>query len=119
MRYGAVKSYKEIVDALVRFIDVDVEVGKTYYYAFQVRMHNPNFGHKDVAYQSLAEKKELVSEHTITPPVTITGEYAYYAVDKRPDNPITGGSDEKEAKADKDRPYAKWTTTVQVHGWVS
>jgi hypothetical protein len=47
---------------LLRFIDVTVKPGYTYEYQVQVRVANPNFGKKsEVAYPSLAERKELES----------------------------------------------------------
>ncbi|OAI54268.1 hypothetical protein AYO44_15235 [Planctomycetaceae bacterium SCGC AG-212-F19] len=47
---------------LLRFIDVTVKPGYTYEYQVQIRVANPNFGKKsEVAYPSLAERKELES----------------------------------------------------------
>jgi hypothetical protein len=110
----------ELEDVVVRFVDVNVEPGKTYMYIFAVRMANPNFGKtKDVAFTSLAVDKELISEYTRTPAVSIPGEYYYYAVDQKPDQQITDGSDTKPAVADYPLAYGKWTTPVQVHRWLS
>ena len=106
-------------DVVVRFIDVNVEPGKTYMYLFAVRMANPNFGKtKDVAFASLATDKEILSEYTNTPPITIPGEYYYYAVDQKPDQTIQDGSDTKAAVADYPVAYGKWTTPVQIHRWL-
>ncbi len=109
----------ELFDALVRFVDVGVEPGKTYQYLFQVRMANPNYKkHKDVAFQALAEVKEILSPVSYSPEVTIPGEYFAYAIDKAPDIFIPGGSDGKQAKADATVPFGNWTTTMQIHKWV-
>jgi hypothetical protein len=109
---GGTVTKDDVADALVRFIDVDVEVGKTYRYLFEVRFANPNFEKKDdVLYQALAEEKELVSLPSSTPPITVSDEYFWYAVDKKPDNPIPQGSDERAAREGKE-------TAVQIHRWV-
>ncbi len=72
-------------DALVRFIDVDVVPGKTYYYSIRVRMANPNFGKKDaVAFQALAANAELAPSVWVeTEPVKIPEEYFLYAIDQQ------------------------------------
>ena len=107
-------------DAVVRFIDINVQPGKTYMYAFAVRMANPNYGKsKDVAFTSLANDKELVSEYTYTPPVTIPGEYFIYAVDQKVDTTLPGGSNKEAAKADYPTAYGLWNTPVQIHRWLT
>jgi hypothetical protein len=114
---------KDLVDSIIRFMDVDVVPGKTYVYTFQVRMANPNFGKPDdVAFQELAETKELPpSGFATTPPITIPDEYFFYAVNQYPERHIPEGSDDPKrlpAKADAEYPYYKWTTTVQIHRWL-
>jgi hypothetical protein len=75
----------DVAKLLVRFIDIDVEVGKTYKYYMQVVVANPNFGkEKEAASQQLARAKELYSEWTYTRPITIPGEHFYYIVDISP-----------------------------------
>src|SRR5207249_10960384 len=79
-------------DALIRFFDPDVQPGKTYRYSVRVRMASPNYGkEKDVAHKQLAEFKELeflpngMQGWTITPEITIPGDYAWYAIDQTPE----------------------------------
>jgi hypothetical protein len=73
----------QIYDALIRFIDTDLEPGKKYKYEFQVRAWNPNFGKRqEVAFQALADVKELVSPWTTTPSVTVPQELFVYTVDQ-------------------------------------
>ncbi len=75
---------------LIRFIDIDVQVGKTYRYWIQVRVDNPNFQAKEVAAMDMAAVEELVSGYpgqgvfTPTPTITIPGEMFYYDVDQFP-----------------------------------
>jgi hypothetical protein len=69
---------------LVRFLDADVLPGKTYVYAIQVRVANPNYGKADVvAYKQLADVKELPAPWTFTPPVTVPGTWDFYVVDEK------------------------------------
>lgn len=79
----------QVNDGLIRFIDVDVEPGKTYRYKFQVRVLSPNYKRSaaDLATQSLAEIKELLSPWTTTPSVSIPLEQFMYAVDQIDVNP--------------------------------
>jgi hypothetical protein len=93
---GPVKDFKQPVPTgpgnkfevpewcLVRFIDADVEPGKTYVYAVQVRLANPNFERQDVvAFPKLAEVKELASDGwLVVPPVTVPAEWDFYTVDQ-------------------------------------
>jgi hypothetical protein len=84
--------------ALVRFIDVTIEPGLTYEYRIKVRMDNPNYKQKNLAYARLAEMKEIeASEWTVLPRVEVPRDVYYYAMDDKPgrDNAI-----------------------VQVHRWV-
>ncbi len=73
----------EAARLLLRFIDVDVEPGKTYRYWFRVRLANPNYGSKDVAALDLSKSKELEpGELAYTKPITIPKESFIYAVDQ-------------------------------------
>jgi hypothetical protein len=117
----------DLFDAIVRFIDVDVEPGKTYVYGFQVVMANPNYQNKDVAFQALADIKTLAPDGpqnlSYTKPTTIPNEFYIYAMDAHDPNqqPKTPGSDTQTVKADKSDttlPYGKWTTAVQIHRWL-
>ena len=69
---------------LIRFLDVDVEPGKTYRYHFRVRFANPNYGKStEVSALDLSKSKELPGgEWTSTAPVTIPQESFIYAVDQ-------------------------------------
>src|SRR5438067_13193903 len=56
--------------ALVRFMDVTVKPGFAYEYRIKVRMANPNYDKKNLAYSRLAKEKEIVaSEWTPVPKV--------------------------------------------------
>jgi len=96
---------------LVRFFDADVQPGKTYMYSIQVRMANPNFGKKDVAYPSLAEIKELVSPPIHTPAITLGTEYFVYAVDVSPKQL------ESKAKGTEKEPVSAERTAIQIQRW--
>lgn len=101
-----------VYDALVRFVDVDVEPGKTYSYAIQVRMQNPNYGKKtEVAEQALADVKELYSSWAQTPEITIPDEYHLYAVDQYQVDKLG----DKSGKVDQPKPDQ---AVLQVHRWV-
>jgi hypothetical protein len=71
-------------DALIRFIDVGVEPGKSYCWEMRVRMANPNYKKStEVAYEALADVKEIVATKWVRTPVkSIPLEYSYYAVDQ-------------------------------------
>lgn len=116
---------------LVRFVDVDVQPGKTYKYFIQIRMANPNFG-KDkkekVAYPALAEIKELVSPWTETPSQEIEEEFRYYVIDQLDmlagkGNIIHPVTKDTELKPIKNQPQdsiknLKDFIPVQIHRWV-
>ena len=95
-------------DAVVRFIDLDVEPGKTYRYRIRLHLKNPNFGKttKDVAYDALTKVEELISEWEYTDSITIPGDYFLYAFDQKL-------HDDGKAPADK----LKDTTMFQIHQW--
>ncbi len=98
-------------DAIVRFLDVDLLPGKTYRYQVQVRMANPNFGKKsDVAFQALADVKEILSPWTPTPEVKIPDEYHFYNVDQF----ALDKAAEKIALKDQ---APKDTIAMQIHRW--
>ncbi len=120
----------EVVDKIVRFVDVGVEPGKTYQYAFRVRIANPNFGKNDeVAFKELAEIKELLSPNSFTPEITIPEEYFVYATDLYAqglkvsypirDGGVDRGSDTKDSRSDSSIAYGLWTTPIQVHRWLA
>ncbi len=76
---------EEVTRKLVRFIDVDVEPGKTYRYAIQVRMANPNYKRTDVSSKALAESREIRQKGwTFTPAITIPPDTEFYAVEVEP-----------------------------------
>ena len=98
-------------DAIVRFVDVDVMPGKTYRYQIQVRMANPNFGKKsDVAFQALADVKEILSPWTPTPEVKIPAEYHFNNVDQL----ALDKASEKIALKDQ---APKDAIPMQIHRW--
>jgi hypothetical protein len=108
-------------DALVRFIDPDVQPGKTYYYAVQVRMANPNYQKsKDVAFAALAKPVELLSPWATTPTITIPGEYHLYALDQKTlDDWAKPPQDKDKKKKDTfDTKVHRERTTFQIHQWV-
>jgi hypothetical protein len=104
---------------LVRFFDADVQPGKTYQYEIHVRMANPNYGaskKEKVAFPELAEMKDIWSEPTVTPPITIPQEYFVYVVD------TPGKLLDKESKALGDngtdrRPVSYEKAAIQIHRW--
>jgi hypothetical protein len=70
---------------LVRLIDF-VQPGYSYEYRIKVKMANPNYKSKLVAYPALAKPKELVAgEWSMVPKVDVPAETLWYAVDPRPD----------------------------------
>lgn len=72
--------------ALLRFIDVTVEPGKTYAYRFKIRVENPNFERvNEVAYKDLAKEKILKSQQwfEVGKRITIPNDFQYYVVDMR------------------------------------
>ena len=68
---------------LLRFIDVNVEPGKTYEYRIRLRMLNPNFGKKnEVTNPAYADTEVLFGPWTlINQPITIPPEQYMYAAD--------------------------------------
>ncbi len=103
-------------DAVVRFIDADVQPGKTYSYAIQVRIANPNYKKDDkVAAAFLATVAELQDNASwvTTPSITIPEDYFVYAIDQYLFDEAANPSLKKETKLPKD------ATTFQIHQWVS
>lgn len=105
---------------LVRFVDADVKPGYTYQYAIQVRLVNPNFGKKsDVAFDALAEQKELVSATwTLTPEVTVAKDFHFYAVDQQPLFTKSGGSERGIDRGAVGPYFPHEKVPVQIHKWV-
>lgn len=102
-------------DALVRFVDVGVQPGKTYRYAVQVVLANPNYDKPDeVAYKELAKIKDMRSAWVTTPEIKVPGEYFYYAVDQDPHKDVQGGSDKGKIRSQDGQLVAP----VQIHRWV-
>jgi hypothetical protein len=73
----------QIKHLLLRFVDVDVEPGKTYEYRIRLRMLNPNFERpKEVANPAYANTKVLYSPWSqLRDTITIPPESYLYAVD--------------------------------------
>ena len=115
-------------DALVRFIDVDVVPGKTYKYAIQVHIANPNFGkHDKIDFnKAIADRPELSTAANVSPwvetrPIHIPKEHYLYGVDQQlvdelaiPAGPKKGSVLVSEAHAKNIKEYAAF----QVHQWV-
>jgi hypothetical protein len=104
-------------DAVLRFIDPDVKPGKSYQYAIQVRIANPN--HKkdaQVAFAALAKEAELklTKDHWVyTPVIAIPEEYHLFVVDQQLlDEWATGKVDKKAPQLPKD------AAAFQVHQWL-
>lgn len=70
---------------LLRFLDFDVELGRSYEYRLRVRMANPNYGKKSrVEKESFAEPKELLGPWARVPgTVALDPDIRYYAVDAK------------------------------------
>ena len=109
------------MNAIIRFIDPDVEPGKTYRYAIQVRFRNPNFNKKEeVMFQRLATEEELyvdpIDSWVQTQNHTIPYEYSLYAVDQIL---LDDWADDKpDRKHHPSLDVKKDHTTFQVHQWV-
>jgi hypothetical protein len=99
---------------LLRVIDVTVEPGKRYRYRLQVRMANPNLGHKDVASPDYARDKELTSATWFEVPQTVVvpPEIQYYAVDQ------LLLEKEYEGPNARENVYSDRQTVLQVHRWL-
>jgi hypothetical protein len=97
-------------DAVVRFIDVDVEPGKTYQYAIRVRLKNPNYNKQNlVAFAALALPDELPpSDWVYTERITIPRDYHLYAIDQL----LEEGKQLPPFEA-----KVKDATTFQIHKW--
>lgn len=90
---------------LLRFLDVQIEPGKTYEYQVQVKMGNPLYGKNDQAIsKKLTENKEIIGEWT---PVTkrlhvpVEGDFYFY-------------EDPQRSRMVAANPDRVWT---QVHRW--
>jgi hypothetical protein len=83
-RAGATVSSVEPPEfALIRFLDFELEPGKTYEYQVKVLLNNPNFGRTDVP-SYLSDKKELESEWTaVGHRFSFSEEIQYYAFDTK------------------------------------
>lgn len=108
---------------LLRFIDVDVKPGFTYSYRVQVKMLNPSYWSKDVAYPSLAEKEELVSEWSKkVATVRLPEEMYYYVLDQKALDDKSGGGVKgvEDAGAPVGNPeVSRGRTYIQVHRWLA
>ncbi len=104
--------------ALVRFIDVGVEQGKSYRYRVRVLVANPNFGKPEkVIFEALASIPVLYSPWWEVPEnVSIPSKYDYYVVDQHELDPRTAkqflsrGADLESTGND--------STAIQIHKWV-
>jgi hypothetical protein len=66
----------------MRFLDVDVEPGKTYEYQIQLRMRNPNYMMESAVSKPADAKKEFLDSPWVqTTSITIPGESFLYAAD--------------------------------------
>lgn len=70
---------------LIRFYDPTVEAGNTYEYRVKVKMANPNYHQKGLAYPALGKEKTITaSDWTPVPKVTVPYDGSYYAVQEAP-----------------------------------
>jgi hypothetical protein len=101
---------------LFRFLDVSIEPGKMYRYRFKVRMVNPNYQRKDVAWASLAQDKELKSADWVVcdKTVQVPPELYYYAIDLK----TQGSKEEQRALWNAPNPNTN-QLPVQAHRWVA
>jgi hypothetical protein len=99
---------------LVRLIDVTIEPGKIYQYRLQVRMGNPNQGHKDVASPGYTKDKELTAGKWFEVPqkVVVPPEMQYYAVDQAKAEKDYKGQNARET------PESGRQTVLQIHRWL-
>jgi len=102
--------------ALIRFLDIYLEPGRTYEYQVKVLMANPNHKRKDVR-EDLAGKDHLESEWTLVPQRLAVGaeEIHYYAVDQKGLEP----RDSKRKFDDIRSPDGKHQTVLQIHKWLN
>jgi hypothetical protein len=99
---------------LLRFIDVSIEPGKMYRYKMRIRMVNPNYQSKNVAWASLAQEKELKSDWVVVDKtVQVPPELYYYAIDLK----TQGSKEEQRALWQDPNPHPD-QLPVQAHRWV-
>jgi hypothetical protein len=73
--------------ALLRFIDTTIEPGYIYQYKIKVKMRNPNFGKRNLAYPSVGRDEDIVApEFTMTPKIEVPNETEWYVMDEKPDH---------------------------------
>ncbi len=103
-------------DAIVRFIDPEVEPGSIYEYGIQIRMASPNFGKKHlVAFDKIANDRELEPSIEVrSPRIVIPHEFHLYAVDQQLLDKWADNEEDKKAVPAKDRDM----TMFQIHQWV-
>jgi hypothetical protein len=100
--------------ALIRFLDIYLDPGKTYEYQVKVLMANPNYKRKDVR-EDLAAVDHLESPWTLVPQkLTVPEEIHYFAFDQRSDP-----KDSKRKFDDPRSPDPKFQTVLQIHKWLS
>ena len=108
-------------DAVVRFVDPDVKPGKTYAYAIQVRIANPNFGkNAKVAFDFLATVPELQDNTSwvTTPSITIPQDYFLYAIDQHQYDRLINPPAKENKEAEKAYATSPQETTFQIHQWL-
>lgn len=107
---------------LFRFVDWwNLEPGKTYEYGVRIKMSNPNYQRKDVAWPRLAEDKELWSDWVVVDKrVSVPADSFFYAVEPKK---ITDPSGERLALQAHRwlpvvRPDPKGSKELYVADWV-
>lgn len=110
-------------DAVVRFIDADVQPGKTYAYAVQVRIANPNYKKpaEKVAFEMLARDPELpvdASTWVSTPSITIPQNYFLYAMDQHQYDQTINPPAKVNKSVEDAYKLPKEATTFQIHQWL-
>jgi hypothetical protein len=100
--------------ALIRFLDIYLDPGKTYEYRVKVLMHNPNYKRKDVR-EDLAANDHLESEWTPVPQkLTVPEEIHYFAVDQKLVEPK-----ESKHKFEEIHTPVAGQTVLQIHKWLT
>jgi hypothetical protein len=107
---------------LLRFVDFDVEAGKSYRYRFRVRMMNPNYGRARDTTPELARDKGLKSKWVRVPHVvTVPPDQVVYALNL-PDSGLNAAMKKLEpwrwALPPYPAPQERNQAAVQIHRWV-
>jgi hypothetical protein len=99
---------------LLRFVDVTIKPNTSYKYRFRVRLLNPNYKEKNVAWASLAAEKEVKTDWAYVPGVVrVPQELFYYVVDLK-----TQGDREDKRRFWQERNPNANQVVAQIQEWV-